>query len=319
MARNHFLNLYVIRVALNAHRAFIPFEMVIDRAGQAKDFYDVAREFLNNISTFHQDDEDETVIEAATANVDYLRTQRKIKGFLSAGSYGYEGKMINTANGVKSPIPAEHAPAFDHYFELFLPPGGERGVLALHAIGNRGCKTMFHNAFKDFLVAQYPHLKIDIRPLKLDFQEDAERFHNHFRVEKIKRRAYVPRRVEDRNAGGGRVEEQIIVETEVRIGRSIHNPLINFDNLIQAEDPSVPVARLFRRYVDGREIENSTFDVTIDMDGQKKTVRMGQEIKFDMSFDISADVNRDMRRRFSLAGMARIVNQYIEHAIGQVV
>lgn len=91
-----------------------------------------------------------------------------ISGFYSMGEYGTESDIINTTNGTASYKKKKHeTDPTPFYFQLHLPPAETRGVLCIGKWGHNGVKTLLQLALSGPFEANYPNLRLHVRPLSV--------------------------------------------------------------------------------------------------------------------------------------------------------
>ncbi|MEJ0012344.1 MAG: hypothetical protein WDM94_06875 [Bauldia sp.] len=89
-----------------------------------------------------------------------------ISGFISMGDYGTESEIINTVTGSASYKKKKNeTDPTPFYFQLHLPSKEDRGILCMQKWGLSGVKSLFQDVISSVFQANYPNLRLHIRPL----------------------------------------------------------------------------------------------------------------------------------------------------------
>jgi hypothetical protein len=312
-----FVAFYSVRVRKRNAREDLDFSDLDGTKAGLPRLFDEVHQCLQKLQGAHRRDKENSTT-TGVSNLTCQQNQRRIWGVVSHGKYGLSGTLLDTVTSSKKKIRRTHSPMFGYYFHLYLPTSGNRGLLALHSRGKSGCKTAFENAIREYLNRASPNLSISLRPVNLAFDDRGD-FFNRFQVKKIRIVTFEPKNLVSRVRGnGGRPDEKVTVEKIIHVGRS-KGSLIGFPAF--ARDPVRTSRAFFRRYIELPAAgDPAQFHVTVDMDGQEKTIRLdAEEPDFHISLDVTEDLPDEEQQDPSFRALHDICTPLIEDAIANVI
>ena len=311
-----FLNIYTIRFR-KKHSDFLEIEEMMSD-GQYPDPFKIFENVFKNISVAgseHTNEERKTV--TGVKDLDIQVGKRVISGLITSGEYGEEAELLHRKSKDRHPISEDDAPIYDHYFYLYIPKSGPRAIFALHSRGNFGCKTSLDHMLKEYVSKHHPNISVALHPTKLDFKADAGKFYKGFTVRRFKTVKIIPMDNEGKLISGKRTRDKIVVETTIHSGKN-GQALLDFATLKNAKDSIKEAKKFIKNYIEG-DLNEAEVRVTVNMDGQDKTIRMTKSMEFEMSFDISEDFNAIKGKQKLKNKLEEACESYIKDAVKRVV
>jgi hypothetical protein len=316
--RREFLTLYTVRVRYQRVTDWLDFSTLANNP-QFGDLFEIVSDALQSLEKKpYLDTRDETITQTLT--VHKQPNIRHVYGLVKSGNYGSEGSLVNAKSLVSQDFTEDDATLLNYYFNFFIPKSGDCGLFALHSRGNFGCKTAFYEALKDYLKKKYPELQFAIQPLEVDFKESWKEYAKHFKIQKIKATAFKPLRNEDKLIKGKKVEaHKVTIERVLGVGKS-GGSLFKPTSFAGAKNPWVPAKATFKRYVEvpGEVLEEGSFQITLKMGTQQKTMYMGEQLEFHLSFDLTDDL-LSTRGQPTLAKLHSVCRDHINHAKDEII
>lgn len=97
-------------------------------------------------------------------------TSERITGTLLVGTYGRAGDVIDINDGKAAfDKKKHHAENIPHYFEVYVPLGGDQGYLVSERLGLNGVSGLLKQVFRDYFLKAFPDFTLDIFPMSPDF------------------------------------------------------------------------------------------------------------------------------------------------------
>lgn len=312
-----FISIYTIR-ARKKNSNHLTFEELIEDKKKLgyKDLFLTIQEFLEELeSTSFEDKEKESV--TGIENLTIEPRNRRISGMLRSGVFGVEGVLYDTASSKGRKLEKHEAPLYGYYFTFYIPKDGHSGVFALHSRGRHGCKTQLDLALKKYIFDKDLPITVEIFSTKLDFEKDHQAFYKHFSIKRLETVEYRSLKREDALMAGKGIQPKVVVKKSVEVKGGLSS-LFNFKKFARKGRQKMLSKVKFRQYVGFKVPEDASFSITVEMDGQEKTMDINKEMRFNMSFDITKEFDDYNRKDPSFAKLKEVAESYIAHAIRKI-
>ena len=109
----------------------------------------------------------------------------------------------------------------------------------------------------------------------------------------------------------------VVVKMSARVGRNAET-LLDFSEFTKEKNTEIVPKKVFRQYIGASPSRESELNVTIEMDGQEKTMRVSEEMHFRMSFDLTPDFDEYNRKDPTFNKLKEVCESYIQHAIKKI-
>lgn len=205
-----------------------------------------------------------------------------MSGVLLVGEYGLESKVIDVNDGKTAFEKAKHhAEQIPFYFRLYVPAGGDQGVLVLQRLGNAGITGIVRQPIHDKFKAKNPTLMLDIAPMVPDFV--LARYLHQGKPKSISFiRNSIPPDLADKVSGKS-------VETKGRVEVTIKAPSPWFfqpDKLAEALKVSGGVKSVYTF----DQFEPDKITLKVEVGGRERTINLNNHANLRASFDVSDNV-----------------------------